>query len=133
MDEDLALLSVNTDYVIAYAAVSVFLLLGFAVYKYRNNVKVDASEKHIRELLIDISRPEEERRAELLLILEKRKQKVIDSGKGYIKFYKNNDFSIIKFVYLTVVWIIPGIYYGIKKLFEKKEIEIWEIKHLDKF
>ena len=129
MEEELANLTsfpIN-KYTIAYIVLSIALLIVFGIYKYKNKIDIDASDKNIRELLIDISRPEAERRAELLLILKKRGIKVISEKQGYVEYYRSKEFSIWKFVYLTVIYIVPGIFYVIAKMCKKKEKAIYEI------
>lgn len=129
MEEELAELTsfpIN-EYTVAYMIAAAFLFITFAIYKYKNKIDVDASDTHIRELLIDISRPETERREELLLILKKKGVKVINSGVGYIEYYKEKEFSVWKFLYLTAVYIIPGIWYAVSKAIKKKQIEVYEI------
>lgn len=130
MEQELAELTefpINA-YTITYMVAAAILFIAFAIYRYKTKIDVDASDKNIRELLIDISRPETERREELLLILKKRGVKVISSGVGYIEFYKEKEFNIWKFLYLTAVYIVPGIWYAISRMAKKKHVEVYDIK-----
>lgn len=114
-------------YTISYMVLAALLFIAFAIYKYKNKIDVDSSDNNIRELLIDISRPEAERREELLLILKKKGVKVVSSGVGFINYYADKEFSIWKFLYLTGVYIVPGIIYGVSKAAKRKKMETYEI------